>query len=158
MKICRKCKQSKPLTDFHKRSSAKDGLQSLCKTCNIERVKVWQSENPERHEEDWKRLTGSRNRLVVKARRYNISVESLESLLEEAGGKCQICQQSPDRWVVIDHCHDSLLVRGVLCERCNQALGLFRDDTENLKRAIEYLGKQPISYESYQSVPRQRYK
>lgn len=35
-KTCSKCKEVKPLTEFHKRAKATDGLQGQCKTCNIE--------------------------------------------------------------------------------------------------------------------------
>lgn len=38
-----------------------------------------------------------------------------------------------------DHCHETGQWRGRLCQRCNTALGLFNDDIEILKRAIEYL-------------------
>jgi hypothetical protein len=40
---------------------------------------------------------------------------------------------------VIDHCHFSGKVRGVIRQRCNLALGMFRDDSELLEAAISYL-------------------
>ena len=39
----------------------------------------------------------------------------------------------------IDHCHETGKVRGLLCSKCNIALGNFDDDIETLKRAISYL-------------------
>lgn len=41
--------------------------------------------------------------------------------------------------IVIDHCHATGRIRGLLCHNCNRALGLLKDSEENLKRAIEYL-------------------
>jgi hypothetical protein len=43
-------------------------------------------------------------------------------------------------WVV-DHCHQTNTFRGWLCHKCNRGLGNFNDNSEILKRAIEYLGK-----------------
>ena len=139
MKTCFLCKQSKPLSDFHNRTSSKDGKQGMCKMCNIARVKAWQTNNPEKHEINWKRSTANRNWFQHKAKQYNIDMEELEKMFEGANGVCNICKQAPDRWLVIDHCHNSLKIRGLLCERCNQALGLFKDSPEVLSTAIEYL-------------------
>jgi hypothetical protein len=38
-----------------------------------------------------------------------------------------------------DHDHTTNQVRGILCERCNRAIGLLRDDVDVLKNAIKYL-------------------
>lgn len=44
-----------------------------------------------------------------------------------------------DKELDIDHCHETGIIRSLLCNRCNQALGLFKDDIESLKKAINYL-------------------
>lgn len=49
MKTCRVCKQSFALDNFHKRSSAKDGLRSECKECHKADARKWIAENPERN-------------------------------------------------------------------------------------------------------------
>lgn len=69
-------------------------------------------------------------------------------MLEVQDYACAICGEMEDKLredgteqpLSVDHCHVSGRVRGLLCHRCNTALGLFRDDPEVLKRAIEYLG------------------
>jgi len=42
MKICSKCKEDKPLSEFNKRSSAPDGLRAKCKDC----CKQWYIQHP----------------------------------------------------------------------------------------------------------------
>ena len=81
---------------------------------------------------------------------YGLTPEAYEALLESQGGRCAICPaEEPGgrgRWH-IDHdhaCCDSLptcgeCVRGLLCANCNRALGMFGDDPEVLKKALEYL-------------------
>lgn len=50
--------------------------------------------------------------------------------------ECEICKTKDD--LVIDHCHTTKEVRGILCRTCNMALGLFKDNKKNLRSAIEY--------------------
>jgi len=61
------------------------------------------------------------------------------------GSVCAICLgSSPNKggqdWVV-DHCHTSLKVRGILCHHCNILLGGAKDNPTTLSAAITYLGK-----------------
>lgn len=53
---------------------------------------------------------------------------------------CAICGASFDDVALnLDHDHESGHHRGLLCTRCNQGLGFFRDDPSLLQRAISYL-------------------
>lgn len=52
---------------------------------------------------------------------------------------CAIC--ACKKYLVIDHCHRTGKVRGLLCKKCNTALGGFNDDTKALEGAIAYLNK-----------------
>lgn len=76
------------------------------------------------------------------------SLQELEALYDESGGLCQICGQPQTgskehgrKNLAIDHCHKSGRVRGLLCTKCNTALGKFNDDPELLRKAINYLLK-----------------
>lgn len=51
LKVCSKCKQSKPRSEFHKDKSMKGGLHFHCKVCRREAVKKWREANKERQKE-----------------------------------------------------------------------------------------------------------
>ena len=78
-----------------------------------------------------------------------------EQLLEKQAGVCKICNKPETRKtknsdiapLVIDHDHATNKVRGLLCYKCNAGLGMFLDNINNLKAAIEYL--QEASNERY---------
>jgi len=81
-------------------------------------------------------------------RDYGISYHEYLTLLVDQGQTCAICggegfsmhlHKEDAVKLVVDHCHDTGKVRGLLCHNCNRALGLFKDDINNLKEAISYL-------------------
>jgi hypothetical protein len=88
------------------------------------------------------RQTASRQRYYQLAR-YGITVEHYEAMREQQSDRCAICgtddpQSRGGTWHV-DHCHDSGIVRGLLCTRCNIGLGQFQDDPARLTAAVAYL-------------------
>jgi hypothetical protein len=92
-----------------------------------------------------KRRSGWRKRLSVRWRRllrcYGLSMEQYETLLAKQGGVCAICARPPAEPPVVDHCHETGTVRGLLCRKCNFGLGLFGDDQSLLAAASAYLKK-----------------
>ena len=77
-----------------------------------------------------------------RARRYGLDVESMEELLEQAGDKCPICELDFDVETTgkcIDHYHETGEIRGVICNKCNMAAGMLRDDVEAMKRLIKHI-------------------
>jgi hypothetical protein len=72
-------------------------------------------------------------------RRYGITFIEYGDRYLKQRGVCAICQERPSKPLVVDHCHDSGQVRGLLCSHCNAALGFMRDRPEVLARAIAYL-------------------
>jgi hypothetical protein len=75
------------------------------------------------------------------ARAYGISREQYEGLLARQGGVCGICRKPPREPLCVDHSHTTGRVRGLLCRRCNTALGSYDDDADLLAAAIAYLRK-----------------
>lgn len=59
-------------------------------------------------------------------------------MMHEQGGVCAICKGSLDK-PCVDHSHETGAIRGILCIPCNTGLGAFKDNTESLANAIEYL-------------------
>ena len=74
-------------------------------------------------------------------REYGLSDSQHLEMYERQGCSCAICSKKfINRFELhVDHCHASMRVRGLLCQMCNQAIGLFRDDTDIIKAALEYL-------------------
>jgi hypothetical protein len=80
--------------------------------------------------------------------RYKISLEEIIDLLKSQNNLCKICKnivlyikEKGNRWAVVDHDHLTGKIRGIICNKCNSALGFFEDKIENLKSAIQYLEK-----------------
>jgi hypothetical protein len=74
---------------------------------------------------------------------YQLTREQYLAMVENQGGRCAICSTRPDSHfsLHIDHCHTTNVVRGLLCQQCNQAIGLLKDDPELFSNAMTYLSK-----------------
>ena len=153
---CTICEVVKPAKEYHFSNRAKGTLNSKCKPCAISTTKQWQTENEKQYEENWKRSSKHRPWIQQKAAKYNISVENLQEMYEKVGGVCEICGKVPEskHGIVVDHCHDSNRVRGLLCNPCNTALGLMKDSPENLRLAALYLEREPVVYSPYERAKR----
>ena len=129
---CSRCKIFKPLNtdNFYPHSSSATGFQLYCKVCISEYSK--------------ERNTKEKNRESV-LKRHGITSEDYNKLYEEQKGKCGICEKYLEL-LHIDHCHLRNEVRGLLCNPCNNALGLFKDDVILLSSAIGYLTKFDMKY------------
>lgn len=81
--------------------------------------------------------------------KYRLSPTEHQAMLAAQSGKCGICSEKVDIHSPVDHNHKCCsgartcgrCLRGILCKRCNRALGLFRDDLSLLQNAIQYLGE-----------------
>lgn len=71
-------------------------------------------------------------------KRYGIDINGYNKLYQKQGGRCAICFKEYDK-LDIDHCHFTNRIRGLLCGSCNRALGLMKDNSEFLLKAIDYL-------------------
>lgn len=78
------------------------------------------------------------------AREYGISLDQYNELLKAQEGKCSICGATDPRHshkesLIVDHCHKTGAIRGLLCSPCNVALGHFQDSPSLLRTAAAYL-------------------
>lgn len=71
--------------------------------------------------------------------RMRYTLAQLDAIYDASDGQCAICKRIPNRKLNLDHCHRSGKLRGLLCTRCNTALGRMGDDAELLQRAADYL-------------------
>jgi hypothetical protein len=131
-KQCTKCFQHKPFTDFNPRIGGKYGLNASCKAC-------------------YKAYSDSTSRRDGLSR-YGMTEAQYDQMLKDQGGGCAICgdtQMPPhQKFMAVDHCHETMKVRGILCANCNHALGHFKDNVESLKKAIDYLTKEHYAFTS----------
>lgn len=143
-KICYVCEKSKPLDDFYKESRTIDGYQTRCKTCQRSSAQISYAENkPRVLSRNKKKYSSEARRERTLKESYGIDLKDYNNMLEDQEGKCGICGGSDPKHTsgrfVVDHCHESGLVRGLLCGECNFMIGKSNDDIEILKKAITYL-------------------
>jgi Recombination endonuclease VII len=161
VKRCRKCGELKPLTAFYKEQGCRDGYRNDCKACFaarskqwylrnrshvIARVKTWQQTNPERVKATRKAAQPRRRPIDRDARLrrvFGLSSDQYAAMLEDQGGGCALCGRTPPpgRSLHVDHDHETGVVRGLLCFRCNAGIGQFREDKLRLADAIVYLAR-----------------
>lgn len=131
MASCRTCGLVK-----HPREMSKYD-RGICKPCKSAATRAWQIANPKA----WDRHA-RKSHLMKK---YGITIEEFDRMFAEQGEACAICKvrvlDSRGFRPHIDHCHDTGKVRGILCGRCNRALGQFEDDATLLRSAVAYLEK-----------------
>jgi len=78
---------------------------------------------------------------------YGMTLEEWAVLLGQQEGRCPICCDVLDRGkgTHVDHSHSSAVVRGLLCGRCNVAIGMMRDDPQLMRAAAQYLERHTIA-------------
>jgi hypothetical protein len=81
-------------------------------------------------------------------REYKINYSQYMEMLKSQDDKCAICGSEGFKMqahhkikLVVDHCHSTGRVRGMLCHNCNRGLGLFQDSVQFLQSASSYLQK-----------------
>ena len=78
-------------------------------------------------------------------RRYGITIEEYDQMLEDQGHRCKICRTDEPGGkgrFHLDHCHSTGKIRGLLCSSCNHGLGHFKDNVLLLEQAIRYLNEE----------------
>lgn len=139
---CPKCGAQKEKV---KDTSAKKGWRMRCVACrkadNFKRYySVPAKERRKKYLENYDPEAQRRKALWQK---FKITPEDWDALYEKQGGVCWICEQgnSGHRWdrLMVDHCHKTGAVRGLLCSACNTGLGKFEDEPIRLQKAMDYL-------------------
>lgn len=120
MKDCTKCGESKPLQEYRQNSRSQDGRENICKRCR-----------------------GRTDRRQKLKKRYGITLEHYKTIAHSQRNLCAICHRPPPlgERLEVDHDHDTGSIRGLLCGKCNRAIGLLEEHPAILTLAIDYLNR-----------------
>jgi len=146
-KACTKCGEVKDLELFHPSKVNKDGRTSHCRDCrNSARREYGRNNKKELNKQRREWYVGNRDYELGKAKHYNlrkygITLSNYDEMLNKQHGVCRICGEIPSgRFSLsVDHNHETGKVRGLLCGKCNFAIGLMRDNPDLLRKSAQYL-------------------
>ena len=126
------------------------------KDCINNRRRKWYHENESEvrsYQMAWRKKNPDNVRKSYLWTHYRITPEQFDVMLDLQDGRCAICRATEPggrgEWH-IDHDHECCpsnrrscgkCIRALLCQRCNQGIGLFNDDVIIMKKAITYLTK-----------------
>lgn len=140
-KRCIVCLETKLVSEFP--SNGGGHYKARCRPCyNFHQAQYRNKpENKDRIQRSWKEASSkyysTEKRRNKTLRGYGLDESDYNEMYEAQDGTCKICNQ--DLRLVVDHCHESGKVRGLLCNQCNIGLGAFYDNIERLQVAINYL-------------------
>jgi len=131
VKRCGRCDRTRKVKFFYKKENTTCGYSSWCKDCS----RAYDHENrkrfQKRKEQAWLKTA------------YNLSPEDYDVFMLMQKKRCAICGRKfgKQRWLKprVDHCHRTGKNRGLLCNKCNMALGLFKESLIIIKNAVAYL-------------------
>lgn len=130
--FCSKCKKEKEVSEFNKDKHTITGYARYCRKCNGERSSLRYLLHPDEHKNTQLKSD------------FGITLLEYKKILSEQNGVCDICGQSDptkNKRLAVDHDHRKNKVRGLLCSKCNNGIGLFQDNVKLLEKAILYLKK-----------------
>jgi hypothetical protein len=162
MKHCNKCNKDKDEKEFGISSIYIDGLAKYCKECvreyskrAYEIKKQKEIDETKKRKNRWgglihtkeiyteeelnkRKLIGKKRRLKAK---YNLTLDEYNDLCRKQNNSCAICGTSfeKEQYNCVDHSHETGVIRGLLCLRCNWLLGHVKDQIVIFEKAIEYL-------------------
>lgn len=115
-----------------------------------EYMREYRKANPEKvreYDRQYRKRNPEQNRAAQRRYKrktvYGVTDAQYDAMLAEQGGLCKLCRGTPNgRGILhIDHCHATGRIRGLLCSKCNTALGLLNDDVELFAKALRYLAE-----------------
>jgi hypothetical protein len=120
------------------KEKARPDYLERCKARNFKHY--WS--NPEKRRA-WATANYRKNRNWYLEKQHGLAKGDYNRILERQGGVCALCDQTSDVALQIDHDHATGQVRGLLCHKCNKALGLVNDNHVVLARAVAYVWPNP---------------
>ena len=123
-RTCHVCKETKSLEEFTPR-------MWCCRLCRNKRDR----------EKGVHQLRRDYSRDYYLRKNYKISADQYDKMVIDRNGLCDICSSPCPRHnkLSVDHNHNTGKIRGLLCHKCNNGIGLFNDNEELLRKAAEYV-------------------
>lgn len=163
-KRCSSCKEEKDVSEFPKNKGTSSGLNAQCRVCSSKKHAIyyrmnkskiqdshrrWRLNNPETHRargRRWTRKNPEKAKAMYVRSDHGISMDEFQKMHDSQKGLCKVCSK-PERAIYrgktrslcIDHNHKTGKIRGLLCHRCNVALGLLEDDFRIVESLLEYI-------------------
>lgn len=139
IKICSSCGK-----EFESKSGRHENTQIYC-SVNCQ-ARAWRKNNPEKVKETDKRWRDNnpekhyiKLRKAMLKRKYGITLDEYNDMLEKQNGVCAICGQAKNETLAVDHDHKTGKIRGLLCGHCNHVVGFAKDNIDILDKTILYL-------------------
>jgi hypothetical protein len=159
VKRCNRCGETKPLDGFYRNPAGRDGRRPECKACTSARRKLWYQQNRDREidrvrhaqranpgeylakQAQYRATHVREHRSGHLKRKFGLTVEAFNALADLQQGGCGICGDPPleRQHLHVDHDPATMLIRGLLCVRCNNGLGQFKESGELLRWAADYV-------------------
>ena len=127
-KVFGKEKEDWQFADYINKTTGQETRRKACRECLYKQQKE---------------RKGNRHKEHIQYK-FGMSEVEFELMLKSQDNKCLICGTTDPsnnwaKFLVIDHCHKTNKIRGLLCAKCNRGLGYFKDDPELLEKAAKYL-------------------
>jgi hypothetical protein len=145
-KYCPSCGTVKDSSAFWANARRADGLQSVCKRCHYTKYNTKKDRDKAKQAgRKYQKSEHGRNKAYEYAikRKYGLSADKYAAMLNAQDHACAVCGRHGEtyRKLCVDHDHETGVVRGLLCDRCNKALGLVKDEVILLTKLAEYLNR-----------------
>lgn len=148
-RVCATCKVEKEASEFQNCIYCTGGINGRCKEClNKYRKKYYmdKEEYKKTKKKQYKHKPGTREYMmeVRLMRDFRMTIDEYNELFVKQEGRCAICgkhQSEMNKAIHVDHDHVTGEIRGLLCDKCNFGLGMFKDDPELMIKAANYIMK-----------------
>lgn len=137
-KICNKCGVEKKLDEFYLKGNKHSEYRNTCKECWDNYTKIYKTRDYF--------IKNKTNINYSYKTKYGITYQQKQELILKQNNKCLCCGVDFEtirrlQHICIDHDHITGVIRGVLCNNCNTALGLLHEDLERVKKLEIYIIK-----------------
>lgn len=138
--------------------------RGMCKSCynkwlmerdpeyrerQLKNCREWHIKNPERARANqlaWSKRLDKDYKRRRQLKNYGMSLEDYNDMLQRQNGVCAICDKPPkeSKNLQVDHDHNTGIVRGLLCFRCNYGMSFFSENPDRMEKAVNYLRKSKV--------------